>query len=264
MSEWCRHAVGIAGVGEGRAGWQDPRIFGLDETALGVGATGLWIAATLVFSAVWMLLGPLRLRARADGTVVGYDARTLGDPIVEFVTADGTTVRHVAALYGHPKIGQSVPIRYNPRAAHRARVATPEATYIEPLVMLAIAPFVLSATWTLVQRENSVAPGDRLAVYIPLSASVQELGACARATCSARTMRRRLRSYDRARRAAAPFHSPRAGAQIAALQRSLASARRGDRRPPAGPIEVVDQTVTRELQDLISRGDYRCRRRCER
>ena len=238
-------------------------MFGLEDTAVAIAAMGLLIAATLTFSAVWTLLGPLRLRARADGRIVGHDPETLGNPIVEYVTADGTTMRYVDALDGHMETGQSVPIRYNSRAPHRARYATPEATYLTPLVMLAIAPLVLSATWTVAKRENSVAPGDRLAVYVPLSASLQKLDACARRACSATTLRRRLQSYERARLAAAPFASPLVGAQIAALQRSLASAKQDDQRPQARPIEAVLQTLARELRELIDRGDLRCSRRCD-
>lgn len=237
-------------------------ILGLTDRALGIGAMGVLMAVGLVLSAVWTLLGPLRLRANADGRVVGVASPD--NAIVEFVTADGVTVRYVDSLDGGLRTGQSVPVRYNPRAAHRARVATPDATYLTPLLMLAIAPVVLSATWTIVKRENSVAPGDRLSVYIPLSASLDKLEPCARGACSATTMRRRLHSYDRARLAAAPFDSTLVGAQIAALQRSLASVRQGGGSLRAAPIEAVSQTLSRERQELIDAGNLRCRRRCER
>jgi hypothetical protein len=242
----------------------EDRIVALSQTAVGSAALGLWIAAGCVFSAIWTLLGPLRMRARADAEVVGLDARTLGNPILEFVTSDGTTVRYVESLGGNLKTGQSVPIRYNPRAPHRACIATPAATYLTPAVMLAIAAVVLSATWIVVERESSIAPGDRFAVYVPLSASLQDLAACARRSCSPTTLRRRLRSHERARLAAAPLDSPLVSAQLAALQRALATVGRGDGRPPAEPIEVVGHTVSRELQELLDRGELRCRDRCGR
>jgi hypothetical protein len=229
-------------------------IFGLTDRALGIiGALGLLMAVSLVFSAVWTMLRPLRLRAKADGRVVGLDLDSLGNAIIEFVTADGTTVRYADSLDGGLKTGQCFPIRYHPRAPHRARVATPEATYLTPLVMLALAPMVLSATWTIVKRENSVAPGDRLSVYGPLSASLHKLEACERGACSATAMRRRLLAYDRARLAAAPFDSTLVATQIAALQRSLASVRRGKRRhaQPRSSCSSVNGRVDRWRSGVV-------------
>jgi hypothetical protein len=93
--------------------------------------------------------------------------------------------------------------------------------------MLLIAAVVLAATWTFVQRSDRVEPAERVAAYVPLIASLDELGACARGSCSEQTTQRRLHARDRARRAAAPVASTRVGAGIARLQRRLAPVRRG-------------------------------------
>ena len=71
-------------------------MFGLSTDALLLFGLGLLPAVSLALSAIWTLLGPLRLRSRAEGTVVGLDAAFLGNPIVEFAArATGTTVRYV-------------------------------------------------------------------------------------------------------------------------------------------------------------------------
>jgi hypothetical protein len=227
---------------------------GLTSGALGIGVLGLLLVAGLATSATWTLLGPLRLRAHADGSVVDLDVASLGNPIVEFVAADGTTVRYMDTLDGHLALGQSVPVRYDPRAPHRARVATAEATYLRPALMLLIVPVLLAATWTLVQRADRVEPADRVAAYVPLMTSLDRLGACAHGSCSATTTRRRLRAYDRARRAVAPVASPSVEAAIAELQRRLAPVRRGRGRVPAAPIAALGRTMMRDVDDVLGPG----------
>ena len=206
--------------------------------------------ATAVGDAVWSLLGMLTRRTPATGTVIDWDRAPFGDPIIEFATADGETVRFVARGAGWLDRGQTVPIRYNSRRPRRARVAT-IGMGVKPIVFLLIALLMLSLTWTQVQRMVAVPAGERVTAYLALLDSVHRLDACAQRPCRGPLLKRRMRSYDRARISAAPLASPGVNTQIAALQRSLVDVRRAGRRPRAASLAALSRTLTEETGKLI-------------
>ncbi len=202
------------------------------------------MALTLGLQGAWSLLKTLRSRASAVGTVsdmkLGADGLV---PVVDFVGADGTAGRFCADHDGYLKLGETVPVRYDRRAPHRVRIATFQGSYLRPILALVLAPFVLSLARTIETRHDSVAPLDRVAVYIPLRVSLLDLESCARRSCSAARLERRLHAYDRARVAAEPLASPSVRAGILDVQRSLRAVRRGGAHPPAAPIAALRSTL---------------------
>lgn len=107
---------------------------------------------------------------------------------------------------------------------------------------------MISLGWTIEERQSRVDPFTRVGVYISLHLSLLDLEPCARRACSAAKLARQLSSYDRARRAAAPLASQLVRARIAEVQRSLQSARRGEGRPRAAPIEALRTALIAEEQ----------------
>lgn len=109
----------------------------------------------LVFVFVGLIIrtsaGGFRGGARAEGTIVGFDARVPGTmrgpdgfgfggspgggmvymPTVEFTTADGTPVRATSHIGTNPrpgKVGQTVTVMYDPRNPQRVRVGSVKRT----------------------------------------------------------------------------------------------------------------------------------------
>jgi hypothetical protein len=111
---------------------------GADEIASGV----LTLLFGLFFGlgGCWWLGLNLRMRARAMGTVV--DVEPLEDEAgVSFRTADGTLTYFTGVAIGHlgkwgTGVGQTVPVRYNPRHPEKARIATFAGSYLYPVIGL--------------------------------------------------------------------------------------------------------------------------------
>jgi hypothetical protein len=207
----------------------------------------------LALGGAWSLVRTTRLRAPATGTVSEFRFDGEGPvPVIEYVGADGASARFCAAHDGYLLLGQSVPIRYDPRRPQQARVDTLVGSYLRPMLAVLLAPLVVSLAWTIEKRETRVAPLDRVTVYIPLHLSLIELAPCARHSCSAANLARRLDSYDRARLAAEPLASPSVRSRIAELQRSLRLARRGASRPRAAPIAALSAALIAEEDTALN------------
>ena len=117
----------------------------------GAALAGFGLVFVLVGLIIRTTAGGFRGAARAQGTIVDFDARVPGTirgpggigfggspggdmvymPTVEFTTADGTPVRATSHIGTNPrpgKVGQTVTVMYDPRNPQRVRVGSVKRT----------------------------------------------------------------------------------------------------------------------------------------
>ncbi len=117
----------------------------------GAALAGFGLIFVLVGLIIRTSAGGFRGAARAEGTIVDFDARVPGTvrgtggfgfggspggdmvymPTVEFATADGTPVRATSHIGTNPrpgKVGQTVTVMYDPRNPQRVRVGSVKRT----------------------------------------------------------------------------------------------------------------------------------------
>ncbi|MBO0884632.1 MAG: DUF3592 domain-containing protein, partial [Mycobacterium sp.] len=95
----------------------------------------------LVGLIIWKGWSGFRGAARAQGTIVAFDARDPGTvdthgivymPTVDFVTADGTPVRATSTIGTNPRpgrVGDTVTVLYDPGNPRKVRVQSGQATF---------------------------------------------------------------------------------------------------------------------------------------
>lgn len=109
---------------------------------IGVGVGGLLLAIALI-----MILRTLNILIRgvsAEGTLVDWhrstsDGSTVYAPIIDFVTAQGETVRikdPVASSHRGMEIGERVPVRYLPNRPDKARMVKPMRLFFAPAMLI--------------------------------------------------------------------------------------------------------------------------------
>lgn len=117
----------------------------------GAALAGFGLVFVLVGLIIRTTAGGFRGAARAQGTIVDFDARVPGTirgpggfglggspggdmvymPTVEFTTEDGTPVRATSHIGTNPrpgKVGQTVTVMYDPRNPQRVRVGSVKRT----------------------------------------------------------------------------------------------------------------------------------------
>ena len=211
-----------------------------------------------------------RMRGRATGsvtlTVVGPDGQTL--PVVSFRPAGGAEREFVGqasvgSLFG-PRVGESVPVRFDEGRPEQARIATFRGSYLGLASLLAVGLGALALAGYGFQRESAESeaaarlPAERIAVYIALQRAASTL--CTRdRECSPAARAHTHRVYRRARAVArrSPATSQLVKSEIAAVDRELASTRAAAAGEPS-PAIALYVLLRRELQH------EHCGRSCQR
>jgi hypothetical protein len=115
-----------------------------------VGVLGVLIGVGAVLRCAVGVASYRRMSARATGTVIGSDDLNGVQlvPVVAFMPLQGPETRFSGGndmgLFG-PRIGQSVPVRYDPRDPAKARIATFYMSYLSQgfCLLLGIATGVI-------------------------------------------------------------------------------------------------------------------------
>lgn len=114
----------------------------------GVMMVACGVAFTVVASA--MLRQMWRMRVATSGTVVDTEIGGEGEklPVVIFTSAQGDRVQFTGfAAMGRflgPRIGDTVPVRYNERAPNEARIDTYRSSFQGPVILLLFGVVLLA------------------------------------------------------------------------------------------------------------------------
>jgi hypothetical protein len=228
-----------------------------------------------------LLVLRLMMRERCVGTVVDSWSNPDGGelPIVAFTTASGAKARFMGrphiGRFG-PKLGESAPVRYSATevSAAGARLGTgprvhqdlplraasidtlrgswsgPCGLIVFGIVMLGTVGYALDSSRSD-RLANTNLRAEREAIYLSLGRSAIDVSRCARHSCSPRTTARRLRTYDRARRAAiaSPATSSVVRERLHALEPSLMTNRQRNEVSSAvtGPIDALIAQLLSEV-----------------